>query len=284
VGIDLTGLRVTLRLSRLSTDTPLTDPETSRRLAGVVNVLYRQVFLFPAELTVTPACDIGSKATTCRARECEDCTTWQSLYRIAPDTAREPERIRGQLAYFAPAYWAIPSRCYLGGLVAQRVRPTSQVFYDFKTGNAALAFPLALGMREALRQIDAPRPDALVPIPLSPNKVGELHRARALAEELGLLLGLPVREAMSLSAPISKRASGLAKAGFEDQYAPKLVVDPERPVGRVLLVDDVCTHGSTLSTIALALKKVWPGVSVGATTAAQMIVKSAVVDESAVRA
>ena len=281
--IDLQGGRVSLRLSRLATDAPLTDAETSVRLAAAVSVRYRQVFLYPDELSITPECDLGGAATTCGARECEDCATWRSLYQIDPATVREPERIRGQLEWFAPAYWVIPSRCYLGAAASPQVRKTSQVFYDFKTGNEALAFPLALGIRDALHKIGAGRPDALVPIPLSPAKKGELHRTRALADELGLLLGVPVQEVLRLSEPISKRASGLAKAGFEYAYAPKLLVDAKRPGDRVLLIDDVCTHGSTLSTAAMALKSAWPGMVVGAATAAQMIVKSAVADEAAIR-
>lgn len=45
---------------------------------------------------------------------------------------------------------------------------------------------------------------------------------------------------------------------------------------RVLVVDDVCTHGSTVTVIAKALRGVEPATEVVVATAGQMVVKQAV--------
>ena len=57
-----------------------------------------------------------------------------------------------------------------------------------------------------------------------------------------------------------------------------LVISPAvEGASRVLLVDDVCTHGSTVGVIAKAMRAVEPAVEVVAATAGQMVIKPAVV-------
>jgi predicted amidophosphoribosyltransferase len=73
---------------------------------------------------------------------------------------------------------------------------TDELFRRFKAGEKNLAFPLALGMHEALVARGLESVDAIVPVPLSPDKVaaGEIHRTLLLARELGRQLGVPVRQ------------------------------------------------------------------------------------------
>ena len=56
------------------------------------------------------------------------------------------------------------------------IRRTDELFRRFKTGEANLAFPLALGIREALATRELDSFEAVVPIPLSPDKAADLAR------------------------------------------------------------------------------------------------------------
>ena len=132
------------------------------------------------------------------------------------------------------------------------------MFYRFKTGQGRLGFPLALGLYHALKDRDLLDVDAVVPVPLSPDKAsaGELHRTLKLAKELSRLAGVPVSECLSLSGPISKRRfmrSGKTQLDFERAYSG-LLACKNPPSGRILLVDDVSTHGSTLRCCARVLQ------------------------------
>ncbi len=118
-------------------------------------------------------------------------------------------------------------------------------------------------------------------MPLSPDKAqaGELNRSLALARELGRLLDVPVHPRwLGLSRPVSKKRlrvqSGLSVADFENEYRKALAIGPSGPGDSILLVDDVCTEGSTLRVCADALSA--PGRVIVAATAAQMAVKPVV--------
>jgi predicted amidophosphoribosyltransferase len=161
------------------------------------------------------------------------------------------------------------------------IRDTSFVFKQFKTGAKELAYPLARGIAEVLRDRDLQAADFIVPIPLSPDKAtaGELHRTLALANELSQLLGIAVRQSLYLDRPISKRALGLPAETFERRYAAALGCSGMRPrPRRVLLVDDVCTHGSTLRVAARAIQDRFDECEVVACTAGQMTVREALAD------
>src|SRR5690606_33988110 len=95
-----------------------------------------------------------------------------------------------------PSYWIVPARCFLyrdGRTPAPWVTRATNMFTDFKIGEKRYAFPLAAGMHEALKSRGVPVPDAIVPIPLSPEKIakGELNRTSALADELSALMSVP---------------------------------------------------------------------------------------------
>ncbi len=288
--VDRDGESVLLRVREYSTTKPLTDSATSARVAAVVARRYRQVFVFPTELEPIPACDLATVASTCAGRLCGACPTWKSLPRIRSGDVKVPERVGSAVRAVVSAYWVIPSRCYLHWerkTIQAGVRRTSEQFYRFKVGEEQLAFPLALGMFEALRKrrlLDHDF-DAVVPIPLSPEKErrGEIHRTRTLAHELAHLLGIKVAELLSLSRSISKRTLGLPARDFENRYRRALDVSSRvADYRRILLLDDVATRGSTINVAAEAMMELNPSLVVVAITAGRMIIKSSMRNESAI--
>jgi predicted amidophosphoribosyltransferase len=165
--------------------------------------------------------------------------------------------------------------------IKRQVQETSHLFTRFKFGEKALSFPLALAMCETLSRRGHVRFDAIVPIPLSPAKkrAGEIDRTHLLARHLGRLLRLRVVRGLALMHSISKRQ--FMKRGtrreFEDRYHNLLTVRPAlRGRQHILLVDDVCTHGSTLSVAYNRLREFNPECTVVATTAGLMVRKETV--------
>lgn len=283
--VDDPSRRVLLSVHEYAVDRPLVGDPLAGQLAAVVATPYRQVFLVPEALPLAPECSLASTAASCERRLCEVCSVWHGLQVIAPSDLAWPSRLPADLSVFAPAYWVVAPRSVAHGRESRGVAATSELFGRFKLGERRIAFPLALGMRAALRARAATSVDALVPIPLSPEKAqrGELHRTEALADELHLLTGTAAKPLLGLAEPISKRALGLSAARFELEYSQRLTVDAEvASLRAVLLIDDVCTNGSTLACAYRALKAAAPSLVVGATTAAQMTVKSAVANLEAV--
>jgi predicted amidophosphoribosyltransferase len=281
--IDRAKGEVRLRVRHSDVEQPLTDSATTRRIAQAVSVRYRQVFLWPDDWKLSPDC--GPKA--CRERLCNDCHAWQSIPVIRAAELQPPPGT-GDTAV-VPAYWIIPRRCYIHREYKRAADWTvriSHMFDEFKLGARDYAFPLACGIFTALRASHDVEFDAIVPIPLSPDKLeaGELHRTKLLAQELsGLLGGIPVREYLSLSQPISKRrmlADGRSVHEFRFRYLAALRVHKDiTRVRRVLLIDDVITRGTTITCAIHRLSEAHPAVEVVVASAGQMIVKDAVLNE-----
>ncbi len=280
---------VYVRPTEYSTSVPMGTLAESSAVAGIVATRYRQVFYLPETIGAVENCTLLGVANTCRRRLCSHCSTWRALPGVSRTILRTPPRLDGFVERFAPAYWVIPRRSFLyrEGSPKPGVQRTSDLFYRFKAGDANMAYPLALGMHRALARARRTDFDAVVPVPLSPEKAerGELHRTGALAGELGKILGVPVRPWLSLERVVSKRALrtnlGYSAAEFEAAYARNLAIDTEAATAaRILLVDDVCTEGSTLRVCARALGQPSRGCSVVASTAGQMVVRPAVVDSS----
>jgi predicted amidophosphoribosyltransferase len=159
------------------------------------------------------------------------------------------------------------------------------MFGDFKIGEERYAYPLARGIWEALCRRSEIEFDAIIPIPLSPDKAeaAELNRTLALARELERLCGAPVREFLKLAAPISKRrmlAAGYTLSDFERKYQQLLRVNEDVcGLQRVLLVDDTVTRGSTIRCALAGLQRVEPRMAVVVASAGRMIIKAAVANE-----
>lgn len=273
---------VYLRPTEYSTQTPLTDAATVERVASAVGTRYRQVFFFPEALAPDPECDLDVDASTCAAHLCQDCARWQRFPVIGDGSSLAPERLRTEPDVdFRAGYWVIPSRCaWNSASIPPGVHDTSNLFYRFKVGDVALAFPLAASIHRAMRSdgVDLDTIDRIIPVPLSPHKIvlKELHRTRALATCLSHLTGIPVNEAVALREPISKRRlmldEGWTTAQFEVRYRELLeVADSVRELDSVVILDDVATRGSTLRCMVRALRAVKRDIEILAVTAGQMI-------------
>jgi predicted amidophosphoribosyltransferase len=217
---------------------------------------------------------------------CRSCPAWQNLAKIGNSHCAWPARLSRRFERFSPGLWVIPPRCYWRQAeISEPIHRGSQLFYRFKTGQSSLAFPLALAMYEALKQQQSLGFDCVVPIPLSPDKQerGHFNRTRILANELAALLGVRVADLLSLSAPISKRqflSAGWTQAEFEYHYHQLLRVDARvTKYARILLLDDVCTQGSTLNCALRRIREAHPHAQLTATTAGQMLLKSVVTDD-----
>ncbi|MCL4796463.1 MAG: hypothetical protein KJZ84_18005 [Bryobacteraceae bacterium] len=288
--IDVGSSLVRLRVRKYTETQPLTDPDTSERIGRTVSTRNRQVFLFPEEWDSAPQCSLHGGATSCAKRLCGTCLTWRGLPLIKKNGLALPPRLRDQrLSACVPAYWVIPSRCYLHklGSVTRSVQQTSDMFYRFKVGEEALAYPLALGMYTRLAQLATVDFDAIVPIPLSPEKAasGEIHRTKLLSKELARLLSTRLVEALALRHPISKKRlrtqGGMSTSGFEAKYIGALKVTARlSQFSRILLVDDVCTEGSTLRATASKLRQENRPLEIAAATAGQMVLKNVVRSEA----
>jgi predicted amidophosphoribosyltransferase len=162
------------------------------------------------------------------------------------------------------------------------------MFTEFKIGESTYAYPLALGIFKVLSQEEEVEFDGIIPIPLSPDKAraGEMHRTKALSQELGKLLGVPVREYLSLDAPISKRrmqSEGSTPGQFRQRYYTLLRVDEKiGNLTNVLLIDDVITHGWTISCAVKRLRESCRGLRIIVASAGRMIIKGSVARQRAI--
>jgi predicted amidophosphoribosyltransferase len=146
----------------------------------------------------------------------------------------------------------------------------------------------ALGIYEQLARRGLLDFDAIIPVPLSPDKIErkELNRTHEMAQHLALLLGnVPVVPGLRLKEPISKRSlqstERLGPSAFEKRYDALLLSDGGVLAGigaKILLLDDVSTKGSTLSVCAARLKSFDDSFQITAVVGAQMLIAEAVRD------
>lgn len=272
-----------IRVRQWSADASLTDAATSAVLHEAVSFRYRQVFLWPANQALQEVCHLAD----CGNRQCQTCDVWTGMPTIQPAHYLVPPVLRGTVV--VPAYWIIPPRCFLyynGRQPTPWYRKASDIFAAFKVGEARYSYPLAAGIDAALRARGEDGFDAIVPIPLSPEKAaaGELDRTAALGTELSRLTGVRVRPYLSLAGPISKRrmlAQGYTLTQFKARYRQLLQIDPAvGALHRILLLDDVITRGSTLAVAIAAIRAVNPAIDIVVAAAGQMIVMAAVADQN----
>lgn len=104
----------------------------------------------------------------------------------------------------------------------------------------------------------APRPQALVPLPLHRSRLRRrgFDQALELARPLGSTLGLPVLDGALVRLRATQEQSTLSAVARRRNVRGAFAVRPRLPLpAHVALVDDVMTTGATLRAAAVALRQ-----------------------------
>lgn len=153
-----------------------------------------------------------------------------------------------------PAVDALRAAAYHSG-------PLREAIHEFKYGDLrSLAAPLGQLMAKrwvvlANRELDM---DTVVPVPLHPRRERQrgYNQAALLAEALGACLQKPVVQGVLVRTRATAPQVGLNPTERQSNVRGAFRCTGNDLAGtRVLLVDDVCTTGSTLESACLALRE-----------------------------
>ncbi|MXX94277.1 MAG: hypothetical protein F4039_03015 [Gammaproteobacteria bacterium] len=280
--IDYTNNSVYLLLRHFDPANPIKPPRINDLVSDLVKPKVRQVFVLPDDFEKPSSCN----ESACQEQKCASCSTFKQFVSISVQDWRLPIQLRKivEKESVIAAYWIKPTICVYKP--SKIVKNLTNRFFRFKSGRKSFAYPFALAIFEQLRLREKLTFDYIVPVPLSPDKVkvNEVHRTTLLAKKLRFLLGVPVKEMLQLTAPISKRrrlSEGATIAQFRREYEERLSISTlAQKKCKVLLVDDVLHTGSTLSIIVKRLKQEFPDIEVTIATIGQFIVKDVVLHSS----
>ncbi|WP_370263765.1 ComF family protein [Limnobacter sp.] len=142
---------------------------------------------------------------------------------------------------------------------ADYMPPQDEWLMQLKYGQQyALAPFLAAWLAHTAQQQGATKPDMLVPVPCSAQKLRQrgYNQAALLAHALGRLWGIPVRASWLLKVREVPSQAELDRAERMSNLEGVFVATRRLSSGpRIGLVDDVITTGATLSQCSLALRK-----------------------------
>lgn len=150
-----------------------------------------------------------------------------------------------------PPIDGIRSVAYFEGIMRQAI-------HRFKYNNLqALAIPLGELMSDYWQKTPLPA-DVIVPVPLHPNRLRErgFNQATLLARESGRRIGLLVVVGSLIRARETPPQVGLSAQERKENVKEAFRCLDDRLAGkRVLLIDDVCTTGATLTACSTALRQ-----------------------------
>jgi len=171
---------------------------------------------------------------------CPHCGRPRSNGRLCPVCQHDPLQIDG-----------IRSVAYSDGTLREAI-------HGFKYSNLRdLAVPLGRLMSDYWEKTPLPA-EIIVPVPLHPDRLRErgYNQATLLAKELGKSIGLPISEnslvRVRATRPQVELSAQERKENVRDAFRCS---NAELEGKRVLLVDDVCTTGSTLQACSIASRQ-----------------------------
>ncbi|MBQ9988495.1 MAG: ComF family protein [Clostridia bacterium] len=152
-----------------------------------------------------------------------------------------PEYVEGVHLLAPYAYQGVPAKLIRG------------LKYD---GRRYMARPLALAMERVLSRAKL-SPDAIVPIPVHPNRLRErgFNHAEVIAAALAVYTGLPVQTDLVRRVIDTPHQVGMSKELRQKNMKHAFEADQRASGLHLLLLDDVCTTGATLSACARVLRE-----------------------------
>jgi ComF family protein len=143
------------------------------------------------------------------------------------------------------------------GAAASFAGTTREAIHAFKfNGRRTLVRPLAELMHEQCARAWSERPDAIVPVPLSPARERQrgFNQSQLLAERLGERLGVRVRPRWLVRSRPTAVQSDLTAAERRTNVAHAFAASRTVAGRHVLVIDDVITTGATVGECARALR------------------------------
>lgn len=146
----------------------------------------------------------------------------------------------------------------LDGIVAAVLftGPIREAIHSLKYANGrALAAPLAVYMAEAWRRAELCG-DCLVPVPLHASRQAErgYNQSALLARVLAVTIGLPVNETWVTRRKATRQQALLNAIERRENVKDAFFCQAAAAGKRIVLIDDVCTTGSTLEACAAAVR------------------------------
>ena len=137
-----------------------------------------------------------------------------------------------------------------------RVKPAVFLLKDGICGNAAYALGGELADRLKAEDI-VKDTDVIVPAPMHRKDIRRrgFNQSALIAKELGRILDIPVDTKSVVKTRHTHTQKGLGKGGRAVNLRNAFTASHELKGKRVLLIDDICTTGSTLREITAAVKK-----------------------------
>jgi ComF family protein len=135
--------------------------------------------------------------------------------------------------------------------------PLDRLIHRFKYGGQLdVGRVLAELTGRALEAHGAPRPHALIPVPLARVKERKrgFNQALELAKPIGRALAVPIRMDLCTRVRTTQDQAGLAARDRRRNVRGAFVASKARMPRHVALIDDVLTTGSTCDELARVLK------------------------------
>lgn len=152
-------------------------------------------------------------------------------------------------------------------------KEAKQAVLRFKNGEHSLSDAFALLIAERLGQTDA---DVIVPVPSSAAStfIRGFQPAAKLALSLSAIRGIPVKKGLVSRGGVQQKTLRAKQRRINAQIAYHLRRGVSFEGKRVLLVDDICTTGSTLSACAELLRQAGAREVTGAAFAKVVLTRS----------